>query len=138
MKIIDTTTFFEEKMMMNLRFNILNSYVDQFIICEARFTHSGKKKEINFKKKDYPEFEEKIIHLIIDKEPENIINKNWLEPHELRLNSVLRIKAQRDYIAKSLNDNSPDDYIIHSDNDEIPDLEKIDFKKNKSKIILLK
>ena len=138
MKIIDTTTFFEEKMMMNLRFNILNLFVDQFIVCEARFTHSGKKKEINFKKKDYPEFEEKITHLIIDKEPDSIIKKDLLEPHELRLNSVLRIKTQRDYIAKSLKDNSPEDYIIHSDNDEIPDLEKINFKKNKSRIILFK
>ena len=35
MKIIDTTTYFEEKLMMNLRFNILNSYVDHFIVCEA-------------------------------------------------------------------------------------------------------
>ena len=28
MKIIDTTTYFEEKMMMEIRFNILNDYVD--------------------------------------------------------------------------------------------------------------
>jgi len=138
MKIIDTTTFFEERMMMNLRFNILNSFVNQFIVCEARFSHSGKKKEINFKKSDYPEFEEKITHLIIDKEPETIIKKEFLEPHELRLNSILRIKAQRDHIAKSLQDNSPEDYIIHSDNDEIPNLENINFKENKSKMILFK
>ena len=44
MKIIDTTTYFEEDLMMNLRFNILNSYIDKFIVCEARFSHSGKKK----------------------------------------------------------------------------------------------
>ena len=49
MKIIDTTTYFEEKMMMDLRFNILNPYIDKFIVCEARFTHSGKKKEIKAK-----------------------------------------------------------------------------------------
>jgi beta-1,4-mannosyl-glycoprotein beta-1,4-N-acetylglucosaminyltransferase len=48
MKIIDTTTYFEEKLMMNLRFNILNQYVDNFIVSEARFTHSGKKKDIYF------------------------------------------------------------------------------------------
>ena len=44
MKIIDTTTFFEENMMMDIRFNILNSYVDKFIVCESLYTHSGKKK----------------------------------------------------------------------------------------------
>ena len=138
MKIIDTTTFFEEHLMMNLRFNILNSFVDHFIVCEARFTHSGKKKEIKFNKSDYPEFEHKITHLIIDKEPKNIIKKDNLEIHERRVNSVFRINAQRDFIGKSLQDYSPEDYIIHSDNDEIPNLEKIDFEKNKSKVILFK
>ena len=138
MKIIDTTTYFEEKLMMNLRFNILNSYVDHFIVCEARFTHSGKSKDINFKKKDYPDFANKITHLIIDKEPNDIIKKEKLEPQELRFNSVARIRAQRDYIMKALKDYSPDDYLIYSDNDEIPNLEFFDFNKNKDKIILFK
>jgi beta-1,4-mannosyl-glycoprotein beta-1,4-N-acetylglucosaminyltransferase len=138
MKIIDTTTYFEEKLMMNLRFNILNSQVDHFIVCEARFTHSGKSKDINFKKTDYPNFVNKITHLIIDKEPNDIIKKEKLEPQELRFNSVARIRAQRDYIMEALNDYSPDDYLIYSDNDEIPNLEFFDFNKNKDKIILFK
>ena len=138
MKIIDTTTYFEEKLMMNLRFNILNPYVDNFIVCEARFTHSGKSKDINFIKKDYPEFEHKITHLIIDNEPIDIIKKNKLNPYDLRLNSIARIRAQRDYITESLKDYSSDDYIIYSDNDEIPNLEFFDFNKNKEKIILFK
>ena len=138
MKIIDTTTYFEEKLMMNLRFNILNSYVDNFIVCEARFTHSGKKKDINFKKKDFPEFEHKITHLIIDKEPIDIIKKNELNSYDLRFNSITRIRAQRDYLMRSLTDYSSEDYIIYSDNDEIPNLEFFDFNKNKNKIILFK
>jgi len=138
MKIIDTTTYFEEKLMMNLRFNILNSFVDNFIVCEARFTHSGKSKDINFKKKDYPEFQHKITHLIIDKEPNDIIKKNNLNPYDLRFNSIARIRAQRDYLMKALKDYSPEDYIIYSDNDEIPNLELFDFNKNKDKIILFK
>ena len=138
MRIIDTTTYFEEKLMMNLRFNILNSYVDHFIVCEARFTHSGKNKDINFKKTDYPEFADKIIHLIIDKEPADIIKKENLKPQELRFNSVARIRAQRDYIMEALNSFSSDDYLIYSDNDEIPNLEFFDFNKNRDKIILFK
>ena len=78
MKIIDTTTYFEEEMMMNLRFNILNNYVDKFIVSEARFTHSGNEKDIKFNKKKFPKFEDKIIHIIIDKEPEEIIKKKEL------------------------------------------------------------
>ena len=138
MKIIDTTTYFEEKLMMNLRFNILNSFVDNFIVCEARFTHSGKSKDINFEKKDYPEFQHKITHLIIDKEPNDIIKKNNLNPYDLRFNSIARIRAQRDYLMKALKDYSPEDYIIYSDNDEILNLELFDFNKNKDKIILFK
>ena len=45
MKIIDTTTYFEEKLMMEVRFNILDPYVDHFIVCESLYTHSGEKKK---------------------------------------------------------------------------------------------
>ena len=48
MKIIDTTTYFEEDLMMKLRFNILDPYVDKFIVSEATFSHSGNKKDIKF------------------------------------------------------------------------------------------
>ena len=136
MKIIDTTTFFEEYFMMELRFNILDPFIDKFIVCEARFSHSGKEKEIMFNKKDFPKFESKIVHLVLDKEPVDIINKPNLTTIELRQNSILRIKEQRNYIAKSLNEYSSDDYIIYSDNDEIPNLEKFDFKTNKKKFVI--
>ena len=136
MKIIDTTTYFEEDLVMNLRFNILNSYVDKFIVSEARFTHSGKEKDIKFDKEKFPNFTDKIIHIVIDKEPSEIIKKNSLSTREKRFNSIQRIKAQRDYIIKYLEPFSKDDYIIHSDNDEIPNLKNIDFKLNKKKYVI--
>ena len=34
MKIYDCITFFDESLQTNLRFNILNNYVEKFIICE--------------------------------------------------------------------------------------------------------
>ena len=139
MKIIDTTTYFEEKLMMELRFNILDPYVDQFVVCEATFTHSGMKKPTKFNKEDYPDFKDKIIHLVLDKEPSNLIkSENKLTTNELRLNSIKRIEAQRNHIGTILEKFSQDDYIIYSDNDEIPNLENFDFKKNKNKIILFK
>ena len=136
MKIIDTTTYFEEDLVMNLRFNILNSYVDKFIVSEARFTHSGKEKDIKFDKEKFPNFTDKIIHIVIDKEPSEIIKKNSLSTREKRFNSIQRIKAQRDYIIKYLEPFSKDDYIIHSDNDEIPNLKNINFKLNKKKYVI--
>ena len=129
MKIIDTTTYFEEELVMNLRFNILNNYVDKFIVSEARFTHSGQEKNIKFNRKQFPKFEDKIIHIILDKEPENIIKKKQLSNLEMRINSVIRIKSQRDFILKHLSSYSQEDYLIHSDNDEIPNLKNFDLKK---------
>tara|TARA_B110000008_G_C16881226_1_gene528980 strand:+ start:222 stop:1118 length:897 start_codon:yes stop_codon:yes gene_type:complete len=136
MKIIDTTTYFEEKLIMDIRLNILNPFVDKFIVSEARFSHSGKEKEIKFDKKDFPKFEDKITHIIMEKEPANLIKKKDLNSLELRANSILRIKEQRDYIANYLVDFSPNDFVIHSDNDEIPNLEKFDLKQSKKKLII--
>ena len=136
MKIIDTTTYFEEELMMNLRFNILNNYVDKFIVSEARFTHSGHEKDIKFNKKNFPKFEDKIIHIILDNEPENIIKKKQLSNLEMRTNSVIRIKSQRDFILKHLSSYSQEDYLIHSDNDEIPNLKNFDLKKNNKKYVI--
>ncbi len=138
MRVFDTTTFFEEKLMMDLRFNILDPFVDKFIVCEATFSHSGKKKEIKFDKKDFPKFEDKIVHIIINEDPvEKTYNQND-NSNFLRQNSIKRIETQRNYIVKALEDADKNDYIIYSDNDEIPDLSKIDFKSNKAKIILFK
>ena len=136
MKIIDTTTYFEEELMMNLRFNILNNYVDKFIVSEARLTHSGHEKDIKFNKKNFPKFEDKIIHIILDKEPEDIVKKKQLSNSEMRINSIMRIKSQRDFILKHLSIYSQEDYLIHSDNDEIPDLKNFDLKKNTKKYVI--
>jgi len=136
MKIIDTTTYFEEELMMDLRFNILNPYVDKFIVCESTFTHSGNKKKINFDKKKYPKFKDKIIHLVLENEPDDLIKKDHLDTIEKRFNSILRIKHQRNYISQALKDFSLNDFIIHSDNDEIPNLEKFDLKRSKKKFII--
>ena len=125
-------------MMMELRFNILSPFIDKFIVCESRYSHSGKEKDIKFNKSDFPEFENKIIHLVLDKEPKEIIKKNSLNTSELRMNSIYRIKEQRNYIGNVLKDFSNDDYVIYSDNDEIPNLENFDFKENKEKIIIFK
>ena len=50
MKIFDCTTFFDENLILEIRFNILNKYVDIFVIAESKYSHSGKKKKLNFNK----------------------------------------------------------------------------------------
>jgi len=136
MQIIDTTTFFEENMMMDLRFNILDPHIDKFIVCESLYTHSGKKKNVNFNIHDFPSFKDKIIHLVIEKEPKDLIIKSNLNLQEKRLNSIYRIRDQRNFIKSALNQFSPEDYVIYSDNDEIPNLENVNFKSKKKKFII--
>ena len=138
MKIIDTTTFFEENMIMDIRFNILDPYVDKFIVCESLYTHSGKKKNVNFNVNDYPKFKNKIIHIILEEEPVDLINGEDLSVQDKRLNSITRIRSQRNYIKTFLKEFSPDDYIIYSDNDEIPNLENFDLRMVKKKFVIFK
>ena len=74
MQIFDCTTFFDEKMMMDIRFNILNEYVSKFVVVESHFSHSGKKKDLNFDINDYPKFKDKINYIVIENEPPNLKN----------------------------------------------------------------
>ena len=139
MKIFDCTTYFEEDLMMDLRFNILNEYVDKFVVCEATFSHSGNKKKINFDVNKFTKFKDKIIHLIIDNDPakkENLADN--FSQSVLRSNSIKRIETQRNYLINGIKDASENDYIIYSDNDEIPNLANFNFQKNKSTIIIFK
>ena len=56
MKIFDCTTFFEEHLMMDLRFNILNEFVDKFVIVESTVDHQGKPKKLHFDIGKYKKF----------------------------------------------------------------------------------
>ena len=51
----------------------LNQYVDKFIICEAKFSHSGRKKKLNFDIKKFSKFRDKIEYIILENEPEGLI-----------------------------------------------------------------
>lgn len=141
MKVFDCITYFDEPMLFELRLNILNQYVDEFIVCESIYTHSGEKKKINFNKNNYPQFKDRITHLVVNKEPEGLIkiDKNSKSDNfVLRLNAIKRIEYQRNKIKKLLELKSPEDLIIYSDSDEIPNLSVLDLKKIKNKIILFK
>jgi len=143
MRIFDCTTYFNEDLMLEVRFNILNKYVDTFVITESRYSHSGKKKKLNFDIDRFPEFRKKIIYKIVDEEPKDIIYKkknNILFEDEIdkRTNSIKRITHQRNSIMDCLADAKDEDYILYSDNDEIPNLENINFESNKNKILIFK
>jgi beta-1,4-mannosyl-glycoprotein beta-1,4-N-acetylglucosaminyltransferase len=112
MKIFDCVTFFEEKNLLDIRFNILNNYVDYFVVCEGLYNHKGKKKKKNFNLKRYSKFIKKIIYISCPKFPKN------MSPWE-------RQGYQRDYILEELKIAADNDLILFSDPDEIPNPKKL-------------
>ena len=46
MKIFDCFMFYDEEMLLDIRLNTLDKFIDKFIIVESMFTHSGKTREL--------------------------------------------------------------------------------------------
>ncbi len=137
MKIIDCTTYYSEDLMLDVRFNILNEHVDKFIITESKFSHSGKKKPLNFNINNFPKFKDKIQYLVIENEPEGI-DKNNNSSAVKRMNSLLRINQSYDYMMNAIKDASDNDLICLSDNDEIPNFDSEVFKNSNKDIFIFK
>jgi len=138
MKIFDCTTYYSEDLMLEVRFNILNEHVHKFIIVESKYSHSGKKKELNFNIDNFKKFKDKIVYLVIENEPENIMDVS--DPKSSiyikRMNSLKRIEQSYDYMLNGIKDASDEDLIILNDNDEIPNLNSKQFLASKKKIII--
>ena len=62
MKVFDCTTFYSENLMLEIRFNVLNDFVDKFVITEAKYSHCGDKKRLNFNYNRFREFKKKQIY----------------------------------------------------------------------------
>jgi len=135
MKIIDCTSFYNEHMMYEVRLNILKDKIEKFIVTESTFSHSGKKKKLNFDINNYLKFKDRIVYIVIDKEPDGIEEENN-DPSIQRSNSLKRIALSYDESLKKLGNFSSNDFIMLSDNDEIPNLNSDKFLKNKNSIVL--
>ena len=73
MKIYDCFMFSDEKMLLEVRLNLLNKYIDKFIIAEATYFHNGDPKNLNFNYKEFPEFKNKIEYIVVKDQPPNLI-----------------------------------------------------------------
>ena len=141
MKIFDCFMYFDEEMVVDVRLNTLNEFVDYFVIVESKFTHKGDQRELKFNHKKFKRFKDKIIYLIFDEEPARIetVNSDDTEDEKSRkyiFNAAYRENGQRNYIEKGLTNAKKNDIILISDVDEIPNLSDIDFNKINKKIIL--
>jgi beta-1,4-mannosyl-glycoprotein beta-1,4-N-acetylglucosaminyltransferase len=119
MKIYDVLTFFQELDILELRMNILDPYVDFFVINEAPFSFTGNPKPLFFNenKERFKKFEHKIIH--------NIFTDNKSEWNQWERGLAQKGGALGN-LSKYLED---DDAIIYSDADEIPNFETFNFQE---------
>ena len=140
MKIYDCTTFYSEHMMLDVRFHVLNDYVEKFIVTESLYSHSGQPKKLNFDINNYPKFKDKIIYLVIDQEPSDLIKIENTKEHQglKRINSLKRIELSYNYMMKATENLANNDLIILSDNDEIPNLNSKQFKQSNKNVFIFK
>ena len=141
MKIFDCFMYFDEETVLELRLNILNKYVDYFVIVESSFTHRGEARKLRFDINKFTKFKDKIIYLIYDKEPTNIekiTNNDQDADTKYTFNASKRENGQRNFIFNGLNIADDNDIILISDVDEIPNLENLNFELINQKIILFR
>ena len=95
MKIYDCFQFFNEDTILDLRLNILDEFINFFVIVESTTDHQGNKKKINFDINRFKKFQKKIIHIVVD-DTLDVIKK----PH-IGQNSLVE-RHQRNSITRGL------------------------------------
>ena len=126
-KIVDCFPFFNEKELLELRVNLLKDHVDEFIISELNYTHSGNPKEFLCKKYikelNLPEEKIKVVEITIDNQNLSPTEFDYIFAADSEsLGSVLnwtRERIQRDGILSEIEKYDDDTVLILSDCDEI-------------------
>ena len=145
MKLYDCFQFFDEEMLLDLRLNIMNKYVDKFVITEATYTHNGKPKKLNFDLNKFKKFKDKIVYIVVEQQPQDLLtvyntdnDKEDTKGQKLILNGYKRDNYQREMANKFLKNIDRNDWILINDIDEIPNLKNIDFSIIKNKLVFFK
>jgi len=143
MKIFDCFMYFDEEVILDVRLNVLDQFVDYFVIVESRFTHKGDQRNLKFNIQKFNKFKDKIIYLIYEDQPKEvkIIKREdgiFEKTKKYVSNAIYRENGQRNHIKKGLIEAKDNDIILISDVDEIPNLSNVNFNKINEKIILFK
>jgi beta-1,4-mannosyl-glycoprotein beta-1,4-N-acetylglucosaminyltransferase len=149
-KIYDSFLFFNELDILEMRLEILDPYVDYFIISECDYTFSGNKKPFYYEENrdKFKKYWDKIIHIknfdsneylnpIKEKtgnQEIDLIKEGILNEYQIIQNSEktdygkpywCREYLHREYVKIGMKNCLPSDIIIFSDVDEIPEPSKI-------------
>ena len=133
--------YFDEDLLLDIRLNSLDKYISKFVITEATYTHNGIKKKLNFDIKKFQKFKDKIVYIVVDQQPDNILelikdDTKARRGEKLILNGMARDYFQRESLHKGLSKASSDDLILISDLDEIPNLENVKFSSIGNEILV--
>ena len=143
MKIYDCFMFSDEKMILDIRLNVLNEYVDHFVIVESKYKHNGDIKNKNFDINQFSKFKNKITYIYLDKEsngllPTDIKNDEDRKNKNLLHNTYLRENYQRNMISEGISEANKKDFIIIGDIDEIPNLKNLNFEEKENKLFIFR
>ena len=122
MKVIDVFPFFNELDILEIRLNILEPFVDYFVISESTKAFQGQDKPLyyNDNKEKFSKFNHKIIHNIVE-EPDEKVLQSYGAKYNNGVPSQQRDIYQKDIIKEIVLKNSDDgDAIIWGDLDEVP------------------
>jgi beta-1,4-mannosyl-glycoprotein beta-1,4-N-acetylglucosaminyltransferase len=130
-KIVDCFIFYNEIDLLNYRLKILNSVVDYFVIVESTHTFTGKNKSLTFNENKhlFSEYQDKIIHIIVDDIPYKYPNINVSNNEQWKNEHFQRNAISRGLSTIKLTNN---DLIIIADLDEIPDPRTLTYIKTKN------
>jgi len=107
MRIFDCFMYFDEDLVLDVRLNYLDPYVDYFVIVESIFTHRGEKRDLKFDLEKFRKFKDKIIYIVYDETPgkiEEILDKDdeTTKTNKSIWNAIFRENGQRNYLLKVL------------------------------------
>ncbi len=115
--IYDCFSYLDEDLLLDLRLNILNDFVDFFVIVEGNKTWQNNSKKLKFDINKYSKFKNKIKYIKVEDLPEGE------DPYK-------RENYQRNSILRGLSNADDEDIIMISDLDEIPNPKVLtNFKK---------
>lgn len=137
MKIYDCFLYCNEDVVLDIRLNVLDKFVDQFVIVESQFYHNGEYKGLNFNKNKFSKFKSKINYIPIYTRPKNLdLSKDPEKKLDIKIMNAIKYENnQRNNILRGLKKCNEDDIVILSDIDEIPNLESVKFKNIKNNVI---
>ena len=124
-KLYDCFSYWDEDLLLDLRLNILDDYVDYFVIVEGNKTWQNNPKKLRFDINKFSKFKDKIIYIPVEDMPDGD-------------NPYLRENFQRNCISRGLRSSNDNDLIMVSDLDEIPNQKALSLFKKKMKFAVFK